>query len=84
MKLLLGIDVGTSGTKSALFDTSGNIVCLAFSEYSIDQPRNGWVQQHPDLWWNAVIESVRTLLTQVGSGEIISVSLSYVMFKSSP
>ena len=35
---LLGIDLGTSGTKTVLFDTDGNAVASALVEYPMYQP----------------------------------------------
>ncbi|HBM74194.1 MAG TPA: hypothetical protein DD429_01380, partial [Clostridiaceae bacterium] len=45
MEYLLGIDIGTSGTKTVLFDLSGNVMASASSEYPMYQPKNGWAEQ---------------------------------------
>ena len=50
---LLGIDLGTSGTKTVLFDTEGAVVASALEEYPMYQPQNGWAEQDPADWWNA-------------------------------
>ena len=42
MKYLLGIDLGTSGTKTVLFDQNGKGICSATVEYPLYQPQNGW------------------------------------------
>ena len=42
MKYVLGIDLGTSGTKTVLFDQYGTAVCSALVEYPLYQPHNGW------------------------------------------
>ena len=42
MKYVLGIDLGTSGTKTVLFSQDGHAVCSATVEYPMSQPRNGW------------------------------------------
>ena len=42
---LLGVDIGTSGTKTVLFDTSGTAVASATVEYPLYQPKNGWAEQ---------------------------------------
>ena len=54
MKHLIGIDIGTSGTKAVLFDAVGTVVKSSTSEYGMSQPRNGWAEQDPQDWWNAV------------------------------
>lgn len=41
MQYTLGIDVGTSGTKTVLFDTNGTKIAASTIEYPLYQPRNG-------------------------------------------
>ena len=42
MKYVLGVDLGTSGTKTVLFDEEGRAVASASKEYPLYQPENGW------------------------------------------
>ena len=44
---VLGVDLGTSGTKTVLFDKQGRAIASASREYPLDQPRNGWAEQDP-------------------------------------
>jgi xylulokinase len=66
MAVYLGIDVGTSGTKSLLMDPRGKVLASASAEYDFETPRPGWTQQDPELWWQATIQSVRTVLRKAG------------------
>jgi len=66
MKYLIGIDLGTSGTKTVLFSDSGVAICSATEEYPLYQPNNGWAEQDPDDWWNACISTVHTVLNDSG------------------
>ena len=59
---LLGIDVGTSGTKSIIFDLKGNIISKAYVEYSLITPEPGWVEQDPEIWWNATIKTIKNAI----------------------
>lgn len=45
MKYLIGIDLGTSGTKTVLFDGNGGVVKSKIVEYPMYQPQNGWAEQ---------------------------------------
>ena len=47
-ELLLGVDIGTSGCKAALFIPDGTVCAQATVEYSVDYPHPGWTQQNPD------------------------------------
>jgi xylulokinase len=63
---LLGIDIGTSGTKTVLFDTSGNMVGTAISEYPLSQPYPGWAEQNPEDWWNATLWTINEVTNKTG------------------
>jgi len=66
MKYLLGIDLGTSGTKTVLFDENGQRVTAATVEYPMYQPQNGWAEQDPKDWYNAAVSTIRTVLEKSG------------------
>ena len=61
---LIGVDLGTSGTKTVLFDTEGRTVASATIEYPMYQPQNGWAEQDPADWWNAAKDTIRSVLDQ--------------------
>ncbi|MDR1775026.1 MAG: xylulokinase [Actinomycetes bacterium] len=66
MHLLLGIDVGTSGCKVALFDPLGTLHATATYDYPLVQPQNGWAEQDPRLWWDATVAGITDVLHQMG------------------
>lgn len=64
MNYLTGINVGTSATKTILFDEAGTVVALAFREYSLYQPKNGWAEQKPKDWRDAVLAALEWVTSQ--------------------
>jgi len=78
MAYLLGIDIGTSGTKTVLFDEKGNAVASSLEEYPLYQPAIGWAEQEPEDWWRAVRLTVRAVLSKSGANpaDIKGVGLS--------
>ncbi len=78
MSYLLGIDVGTSGTKALLVDDAGAVVASATHEYVLSTPRPQWSEQSPEDWWNAAIASIRAVLVQANAtgGDVASVGLT--------
>jgi len=78
MTCYLGIDVGTSGTKTLLMDPDGKVLATANSEYDFETPRPGWTQQDPELWWRATVQSVRAVLkkAQVDGKQVDGIGLS--------
>jgi len=55
---LMGLDVGTTGTKAIVFDQAGRVVAGAYREYAITHPRPGWAELDADKVWQAVREAV--------------------------
>lgn len=78
MKYILGIDLGTSGTKTVLFSGAGDAVASALVEYGMAQPRNGWAEQNPQDWWNAAAKTIRAVLEKSGvdKNDVVSLGIS--------
>lgn len=74
---LLGIDVGTTGTKSILFSVNGEILGQAYCGYPTAHPRVGYSEQDPQDWWNAICQTVKEVCsnTQI-SKNVVGISLS--------
>lgn len=66
MAYLLGIDIGTSGTKTVLFDINGNTIASSTKEYPLYQPRIGWAEQDPADWWKATYTSINEVILKSG------------------
>jgi xylulokinase len=64
VSVTLGIDIGTSGTKTLAIDEKGTILASASAEYPCDHPRPGWSQQDPEHWWTAAIATIRDVLSK--------------------
>ena len=64
MKQLLGIDIGTSACKVAVFDENGKVLAQANEPYKVYYPNPGWVEQDADEWWNAIIVAIKTRFCQ--------------------
>ncbi|MEI7835600.1 MAG: xylulokinase [Planctomycetota bacterium] len=66
MGLYLGIDVGTSGTKTLLMTAAGKGLATATGEHTVSAPRPGWSEQDPDNWWSATVHAVKAVLKKAG------------------
>ncbi len=78
MSFLLGIDIGTSGTKTVLFDEMGNTIASSVGEYPLYQPNIGWAEQDPEDWWMATCTTIKEVIYKSGIdvSEIKGVGLS--------
>lgn len=74
---LLGIDIGTSACKAALFDRQGTVVCSVYEDYMVHHPQTGWAEQDPGDWWQAVCAAVKELLLRSGAaaGDIAGIGI---------
>lgn len=86
MALLLGIDIGTSGTKTVLLNEKGKVLASATSTYDLLSPKVGWYEQRPLDWWGAVCESVQEVIKKAKikkpGTEITAIGLSGQMHGS--
>ncbi|MDO5582284.1 MAG: xylulokinase [Planctomycetia bacterium] len=84
MGTYLGIDIGTSGTKTIAIDEKGEILASASAEYPCSVPRPLWSEQDPEEWWKAVVKTVHSVLDQIGEHgpEVRAIGLSGQMHGS--
>ena len=75
---LLGIDLGTTTCKVALFWASGELVAISGREYPTYYPKPGWAEQDAGDWWNVTVETIRDVLkkSKVDPGDIQAISVS--------
>lgn len=78
MAYILGVDIGTSGTKTVLFSEDGVPVASATYEYPLYTPQNGYAEQDPTDWWNAVVNGIKQVIGESGvaAREIKGIGLS--------
>ena len=66
MAYVIGVDCGTSGTKTVLFREDGTVMASATVEYPMYQPKNGYAEQDPADWKAAMIRTIQTVVTKSG------------------
>lgn len=66
-KLLLGVDIGTSACKVAIFNEQGKVIAQASKAYPLYYPASGYVEQNPEEWWDGVCDAIQEVLL---TGEI--------------
>ena len=78
MRYLVGIDEGTTGCKTCVFDENGTLIGSDYREYPCYYPRPGWVEQTPDDILPALFESCRSAIAQSGVAkeDIAAIALS--------
>ena len=69
MSLVIGIDIGTSSTKTLLLSEEGTIVFSASASYPLVTPYTGWVEQDVHDWWQAVCDTIRQVIQYLESAQ---------------
>lgn len=59
---IIAWDLGTGGAKASLYNAEGECLAKTFISYNTYYPHNGWHEQRPDDWWNAIIKSTQELI----------------------
>jgi xylulokinase len=76
---LLGIDVGTGGTRAVLVDEHGSVVASCTAEHvAFASPQTGWAEQDPHDWWRATCEAIKQVMatSKTDPSEIAAVGFS--------
>jgi xylulokinase len=84
MSHYLGIDIGTSGTKTLLINAKGAVLAEATADYPLHQPKPGWTEQDPQDWWGATVKTVRAVMkkAKLKPADIKAIGLSGQMHGS--
>ena len=84
MAYVIGVDLGTSATKTILVDERGKVCSTAVSSYLMLQPKNGWAEQNPLDWKNAVLRTLKQVIVEgeVKANELKGIGLSGQMHGS--
>lgn len=74
--MLIGVDIGTGGTKALAVDLKGGILAESSCEYGVLTPAPSWAEQWPQVWLEAVVAVLRDLLAKSGKREVEGVAIS--------
>ena len=74
--ILLGIDVGTTGCKVALFSLQGEMLASAYREYNAQTPQLGWAQLDAAAIWEDIKEAIRSVTAASPEADIQALSVS--------
>ena len=66
MEYLIGIDIGTTGARTGIFNTTGQAVTSAFYPYETRHPKLRWAEQSPHEWWQATASSLKAVIASSG------------------
>lgn len=84
MAYLLGIDIGTSGTKTLVCDFKGKVLATAVGDHPISSPKPMWSEQNPADWWKSTCAATKAVLkkAKIKGSEVKGIGLSGQMHGS--
>lgn len=74
---VVGVDIGTTGTKTGIYDETGLLRGDAFEESNLIYPRAGWVEQRPDDIEGSVLRTIAAAMAagKVAPGEVAAIAI---------
>ncbi len=82
MSYVIGIDVGTSGTKIVAINEEGKVSASVTKNYDLHSPKPGWAQQNPQDWKKAVFEGLAEICQKINGQEVRAIGLTGQMHGS--
>lgn len=76
MDALLGIDVGTSNIKAALYALDGRLLRMESQSYPTLRDDEGAIEQNPEAWWEGMVSTVRALTAACPEARVLALALS--------
>lgn len=70
----IGVDLGTSAVKLILMAEDGSLRNIQSCEYPLFFPENGWSEQNPADWWNAVVKGIHKLCFDISPDQVAGIS----------
>ncbi|ACL69714.1 FGGY-family carbohydrate kinase [Halothermothrix orenii] len=64
MDYLIGVDIGTQGTKAIMINNQGKIIAQSYKGYNVETPKPSWAEQWPDVWVNATYFTLQNVIEQ--------------------
>ena len=77
-RLLLGVDISTTGAKALLINQNGEVIASATTALTLQTPYPLWSEQNPEAWWQGVKTSIQEVLAgrEPAAGAIAAIGLT--------
>jgi xylulokinase len=63
---LVGVDLGTMGTRAAIFEADGHLLASAYEESKLHYPQPGWVEQDSEDFYGSSVRTIRECVESSG------------------
>jgi len=75
---VLGLDIGTTGIKTAIYDFQGKLIVYEYNEYPLICEKPGWAEHNPNDWWLAIKKGIYNVIkkSRIHKEEILAIGAS--------
>ncbi|NOZ22726.1 MAG: hypothetical protein GXP25_16735 [Planctomycetes bacterium] len=73
---LMGLDIGTTGTKAIVFDLNGKTLSSAYREYNLHSPHPGWMELNPKDVWAKIRAAIKEAVGKAKGDPVEAISIS--------
>lgn len=75
---IMGLDIGTTGIKTAIYDFQGKLIIYEYNEYPLICERPGWAEHDPDEWWLAIKKGIYNVIkkSRINKEKILAIGTS--------
>src|SRR5688572_22848751 len=74
--ILLAIDLGTSGSRVIAFSSKVEIIAQSYYEFPSSYPNPGWVEQDPEVLWQATARALKDVLASISVADVASLGVT--------
>jgi xylulokinase len=75
-RFLIGLDIGTSCIKAAVFDVHGTLLARSSVPITLHSPHPGWAEQDPEEWWKGTYQALNELFLSFSPSQVAAIGLS--------
>lgn len=75
-QVVIGIDIGTTNLKLVACDSDGRLLGMAQQRYPLETSAEGFITQHPEVWWQALDDCFARLRSQCALGQAVALAVS--------
>src|SRR4030042_6110848 len=74
----MGLDIGTTGIKTAIYDFQGKLIVYEYNEYPLICDRPGWAEHDPNDWWLAIKKGIYNVIkkSRINKEKILAIGTS--------
>ena len=76
MKVILAVDLGTTGNRVIAFSKRGTPVASSYYEFPQLFPRPGWVEHDPAAIWSTTRQALKDVLAKVGEANVAAIGIT--------